>query len=315
MQSVYKADHLASFYSKNTTAQERGEATPVEEDPTGSDDGEPAEESDGEQDESDSSDDDLPLHYVGRQEDDLPLHLINNARSVSMEGRAWKRSGKKPEPVYDEDGNDITEEDPLASLRANYVWESLSDGVRVMLEGPLSKQPQNTTAFENDQRQRSKYKFYSRMSVQDEFGDIYWFDLREDVNSMAVVFYDTDSTGDKILWFADILAIYVNPSGEPMIEHGYLFDRDEIASDKSCKKFLKATERGPAGRIADNELVNCNNVYHTHAGCVEGKEQLVKSAEPPPDLPPDAFFWRRVVDLKTGREHSAASLTKAVLID
>ena len=82
------------------------------------------------------------------------------------------------------------------------------------------------------------------MSVQDEFGEVYWFDLREDVNSVVVVFYDTDNTCDKIPWFVDILEIYANPSGEPVIKHGYLFHRDEIASDKSCKRILQATERG-----------------------------------------------------------------------
>ena len=104
-----------------------------------------------------SSDDDLPLHFVRRKEDDTPLHMITNARPASMEGRAWKRSGKKPELVYDNHGNDIAEEDPLASLRANYVWESVSDWIQyVMLEGPLIKQAPASKYYNVRQRPKEK---------------------------------------------------------------------------------------------------------------------------------------------------------------
>ena len=309
MKPIYTANHMASFYRKNEARQDEGgeKGLGQEEDPP---------ELYGDEDENSDSDDDLPLQYIGLAEDELPLQVIHDSCHAEIQGRTWRRGSKKSETLYDEDGNEVAlEENPLANLRANYVWESLSDGIRVMLEGPLKRPPDGTTAFEKDTRRRGKYKFYSRMRVQDEFGDVFWFDLREDRDSMAVVFYDIDSaSGDKILWYADLLAIYVNPSGEPMVEHGYLFDRSEIARDRTCKKFLKATERGPAGRIAENELVNCNNVYHTHASCIEGKETLVHSHAPPPNLPQGAFFWRRAVDLLNDRECAPSLLSKAVRI-
>ena len=84
----------------------------------------------------------------------------------------------------------------------------------------------------------------------------------------------TQQVGDKILWYADLLGFYTTPDGMPYIEHGYLFDREEIAADKSCSKFLKSTEKGSMGKILNNEIVNCTSIYHTPAACVEGKLQI-----------------------------------------
>lgn len=149
------------------------------------------------------------------------------------------------------------------------------------------------------------------MKVQDEFGEIYSFDLSEDDNSkMAVIYYDDAPCGDKILWIADILGIYTTPEVIPYIEHGYLFDRDEIETDAACRKFLAASEKSGKGRILEDELVNCTSNYHTHAACVEGKVKVVHIAGDHDLREQGNLFWRRVVDLTTGKELPATKLRK-----
>ena len=95
----------------------------------------------------------------------------------------------------------------------------------------------------------------------------------------------------------------------PYVEHGNLFDREEIASDRSCSKILSVTEAGPSGPILENELVNCTSIYHTPACCVEGKVE-VHEIKQDQELPSSEPFWRRFVDLETGKEVPVAKLSK-----
>lgn len=69
-----------------------------------------------------------------------------------------------------------------------------------MLSRPLRKSPSPRSAAQHHGSITLRnYKFYSKMRVQDDLGDIFEFDMCEDKESMPVVYYDDDETGDKIL--------------------------------------------------------------------------------------------------------------------
>ena len=306
MKPVYQADFVAKFAKQHASSSLQA-AEGAEE---GSDGDVVAGgvESESEED----SDQDIPLSNLAA----APLRLAGSTQDRNAainlgKGRTWKRNGRAVDSVYDEDGNEIGNDDPLAARKSNFVWEDQENGIVVMLSKPKRKPPENATADKAHGQPLRKFKYFTHMKVQDEFGEIYSFDLSEDDNSeMAVIYYDDAPCGDKILWIADILGIYTTPEGIPYIEHGYLFDSDEIETDATCRKFLAATEIGSMGRILEDELVNCTSIYHTHAACVEGKVKVVQIAGDQ-DLPEQGkLFWRRVVDLTTGKELPATKLRK-----
>ena len=297
MKKIYLADFTASFAKKHAAALPAPEAA-------GNDSS--ADEAEEEEDDDDD-DDDVALSFLSA----APVRLGGTSEkgAADVHSRTWKRNGKAVQ--YDEEfGERLPDDDPLANRKANFVWEDTDNGIVVMLSGPKPKPPENTSAAKAHGVPLRKLKFYTQMRVQDEFGEIYSFDLREDASSeMAVVYYDDHPEGDKILWYADLLGFYTTPDGMPYIEHGYLFDREEIAADKSCSKFLKSTEQGGMGKILDNEIVNCTSIYHTPAACVEGKLQIHQH-RPGQDIPDSDIFWRRVVDLETGKEVPVVKLRK-----
>ena len=130
---------------------------------------------------------------------------------------------------------------------------------------------------------------------------------------MQVVFYDEDPSGDKLLVYADILSAYVTPQGEPFIEHGYLWDKDDLQRDPACSKFLSELDRP----IGERELINSLGVYHTHAGCIEGLVYLYRGSTAsclPSEHSDQEFFWDRAIDLEMGERVPATAVTKTRLL-
>ena len=301
MNDIYEADFVASFARKNTAAEEEvAAAEDGDEQQSGNEDGD----DDGS---SNNSDDDAPLSDIST----APMRLggTSGKGATDMNSRTWRRNGKAAQ-YDDEYGTKLAAPGPLAARNANSVWEDVENGIVVMLSKPKRKPPENSSADKAHDRPLRDFKFFTQMRVQDEFGEIYCFDLHEDKSSeMAVVYYDDNPVGDKVLWYADLIAFYTTPEGMPYVEHGYLFDKEEISADKACSKFLKDTEAGPLGTIRENELVNCTSIYHTPSACVEGKVQVHKHSEGE-ELPTSDLFWRRVVDLETGKEVPVVKLSK-----
>ena len=163
----------------------------------------------------------------------------------------------------------VPDDDPLASYKADYVWESPDGCHTVCFHDPIKKPPQNSAALGEHGGELSEYQFYSRMKVVNDQGKTYSFDLKKPTNEVAVVAYGEDASGDEILIYADVLGMYTKDN-EPWIEHGYFYDRAEIKRDKECRQFLKKTERGHHGKIEEKELINSVAVYHSPAEVVQG---------------------------------------------
>ena len=204
------------------------------------------------------------------------------------------------------------DEDPLASYKADFVWEStdLAAPVTVYLQKPIKKPPANSLAAEHHGGDLKDYQFYSRISVINDQGNTYSWDLAEASNEVAVVEYGEDESGDAILVYADILGVYTK-DGEPWIEHGYFYDRAEIVRDKAVKSFLKKTEKGRHGKIGKRELVNSLSVYHSPAEIVQSKASIWHGDQN--SIPAEskrAFYWRRALDINSNKEASPDKIDK-----
>ena len=177
MKKIYLADFTASFAKKHAAALPAPEAA-------GNDSS--ADEAEEEEDDDDD-DDDVALSFLSA----APVRLGGTSEkgAADVHSRTWKRNGKAVQ--YDEEfGERLPDDDPLANRKANFVWEDTDNGIVVMLSGPKPKPPENTSAAKAHGVPLRKLKFYTQMRVQDEFGEIYSFDLREDASSeMAVVYY------------------------------------------------------------------------------------------------------------------------------
>ena len=301
----------------------RNQAVSVEE---ASEDEEEQQEEQGEANLSDEEDDaplsrlvqraaeDGQLCYLG--EDSEVVVSLLAAKKPERKGDVWVKG--KRELEVDCFGQEIPDDDPLGRRRADYVWKCPEDGVTVVLRKPLRKAPTNSTAATQHGGELKDYQFFSHIKVEDDFGEVYTFDLThaEHRHTAALLFYALSNAGDKILIYGDLLGVYVTPDGVPYVEHGYLFDREDIATDLDCEAFLKKTEEGPAGPIGERELVNSPAVYHTHAGCIEGKIGLWQGSatDLPGEDPENEYFWRRAINLKTNTEVPSAMAQKALRI-
>ena len=229
----------------------------------------------------------------------------------SKGARTWKKG--ETEKRYDDWGNALPDENPLASYRGDFVWESdsLDHPVTVILEKPLKRFPPNSSAHGHHEGQhpKSAFQYYSRMRVINEQGKSIEFDLNTPNNDVAVLQYDQDESGEEILIYADVLGIYTF-EGEPWIEHGYLYDRPEIVRDKPCASFLRRTER-ELGPITETELVNSIAIYHSPAEFVQGTANVRHGLED--DLPLGVrrcFFWRRAIDISDIKAVPASRIGK-----
>ena len=319
---MYAADFIASFEKRQQRAPPREGQTEAITAPDGPEvDSEEEDDvplwllpgrSRANQDSPESDDDCTPLAVLATDhEDSAPLaSLCRPGKAASS--RTWEK-GAKPRQ-FDEWGNVVPDDDPLATRKANYVWQD-SEGVTVMLSHPVNRSRVSaSTAVSEHGGRLSDYKFYSHIRVQDDGGDQHELDLRANDNKIAVVFYDEDPAGDKVLVYADIRAIYVTPAGEPFIEHGYLWDLDDLERDPGCAYFLRGLDR-PID--ANRELVNCDSIYHTHAACVEGVAYLYRGEDStclPGRAPDDEYYWSRAIDLKLGIEICADDVGKGRLL-
>ena len=261
------------------------------------------------QDAGDSEDedpDDRPLCFLPGRPGQAP---------AAAEPKTWRKGEK--EKQFDDWGNVVPDDDPLASYKADYVWESPDGCHTVCFHDPIKKPRQNSAALGEHGGELSEYQFYSRMKVVNDQGKTYSFDLKKPTNEVAVVAYGEDASGDEILIYADVLGMYTKDN-EPWIEHGYFYDRAEIKRDKECRQFLKKTERGNHGKIEEKELINSVAVYHSPAEVVQGIA-MIWHGEDEDSLPLQkksstrAFFWRRVLDVSTSKEVSPSEIGEKLI--
>ena len=211
----------------------------------------------------------------------------------------------------------MPDDDPLASYKADFVWESPDGCQTVCFYGRMKTPPKNTTATQDHGGDLTGFQFYSRMKVVTEQGKTCCFDLNKATNDVAVVEYGEDDSGDAVLIYADILGMYTIDN-EPWIEHGYFYDLAKIERDKACRFFLKNTEKGQHGIIEEKELVNSAAVYHSPAEVVQGIATIRYGVDD--DCLPIKektsrrdFYWRRVLDVSTNKEVSVSKLAAKML--
>ena len=114
------------------------------------------------QDAGDSEDedpDDRPLCFLPGRPEQAP---------AAAEPKTWRKGEK--EKQFDDWGNVVPDDDPLASYKADYVWESPDGCHTVCFHDPIKKPPQNSAALGEHGGELSEYQFYSRMKVVNDQG-------------------------------------------------------------------------------------------------------------------------------------------------
>ena len=264
--------------------------------------------------ESDSdSDDDLPLMQQGRpartrrgaQQDDEDGCSDDETENEPAADRFWKKSSVVFQ--HDEFGAKIPDTHPLAVRNSDVVFKG-ARGEIIELNKKV-KAPKHTTVVDHCGGKLCDYEFYQKLTVYDESGDVHEIDLAEPGTPACMIRYGQDDDGDK-LQQADILSIYLPPPDRkgiqrPHIEHGYLWDWEDIQGDPDCETFVQHNDQG----FADNELVNSTSIYNSPAEFVECKILLRRGKENLEGVR-DEYFWTRVIDLASGCECDAADIEK-----
>ena len=154
------------------------------------------------------------------------------------------------------------------------------------------------------------YEFYEKLKVYDEMGQPHEIDLSKPGTPACMLRYDEDEDGDK-LQQADILSIYLPPKDKggirrPHIEHGYLWEWEDLVEDDDCKTFVECSTKP----LADKELVNSTGIYNSPAEHLECCIRVVRSAQQLTGGADDEYFWTRVIDLESGAECSVDDIEK-----
>ena len=77
--------------------------------------------------------------------DDRPLCFLPSQPGQAVKtARTWRKGEK--EKQFDDWGNVIPDDDPLATYKADFVWESPDGCQTVCFYGPMKKAPKNSTA-------------------------------------------------------------------------------------------------------------------------------------------------------------------------
>jgi hypothetical protein len=241
---------------------------------------------------------------------DTNLELTLNAIQMSP---AKKRTWRRDEAIieYDEWGQKIPDANPLAMRNADFVYTG-ERGEIVELKGKLAKPPKFTTAaIHHKHKDLSGFVFFRHMRVYDEDGVAHDFDVSCPGKTACMLRYGTHEEGEDKLQQADLLSIYIppksnlNPIEIPHIEHGYLWDWDDLVDDTECASFV----RGCTVPLKDNEVVNSREIYNSPAEYVEFPIRLFRS-ETELTGAKDEFFWTRAIDLSSGKECSIADIRK-----
>ena len=270
--------------------------------------------------EESDSDDDIPLMQqagiVGRtsnecdpsdgdEEEEQEEEEEDPADNVPIAEMFWKKS----EAVfqYDEFGVKIPHPHPLAVRNSDVVFKG-ARGEIIELNKKI-KAPKHTTAKDHCGGDLCDFEFYQKLKVYDESGDVHEIDLAKPGTPACMIRYGQDDDGDK-LQQADVLSIYLPPPDrkgirQPHIEHGYLWDWEDIRDDPECKNFVTQNDR----ELADNEVVNSTGIYNSPAEFVECKILLRHGKEHLTGVN-DEYFWTRVIDLASGCECQVDDIEK-----
>lgn len=138
-------------------------------------------------------------------------------------------------------------------------------------------------------------KFFSSLAVTDDAGVRFTFSTASPEQA-ALLHYDNNSAGDKVLAYVDIVLMYELPNSQVWVEHGYLYDRDDVAALKPAGHSF-AKKHGP---VQVNELLDTVGTFHSPAYLIEGQVMIFKSPAAAADHGADAFFCCRAWDADTG---------------
>ena len=153
------------------------------------------------------------------------------------------------------------------------------------------------------------------MRVYDVDGVAQDFDLTAPGTAACMIRYGEHHDGEDKLQHADILCIYLPPGDSeglriPHIEHGYLWDWEDLTEDPDCDSFVECCDKP----LKSNEVVNSVHIYNSPAEYVEFPINIYRS-ETKLSGDKDEFFWTRVIDLTSGTECAEADILKPLRAD
>ena len=248
--------------------------------------------------------------------DGVPLSLLATD-SHSLPSPASQRMWRKDESVaqHDEYGQKIPDPHPLAVRNSAFVYKG-ERGEIVELNKKLKNPPKYTTAASHhDCSDLAGFEFYTQMRVYDVDGIAQDFDLTAPGTAACMIRYGEHEDGEDKLQHADILCIYLPPADSeglriPHIEHGYLWDWEDLTEDPDCDSFVECCDKP----LKSNEVVNSVHIYNSPAEYVEFPINIYRSETKLAGVK-DEFFWTRVIDLTSGTECAEADILKPLRLD
>lgn len=101
----------------------------------------------------------------------------------------------------------------------------------------------------------------------------------------------------QVLSYADIGAIYELENGSLWVEHGYLWDGEDVMNCHKGKAFAVKKNGGP---VKTNELVDTKGLYHSYAYLIEDQVRLFPT-EVQANHHRGSMFCQRAWDASTGK--------------
>lgn len=101
----------------------------------------------------------------------------------------------------------------------------------------------------------------------------------------------------QVLSYCDIGAIYELENGSVWVEHGYLWDAEDVMNCTQGRSFAVKKNGGP---VKSNELVDTEGVYHSYAYLIEDQVRLFPT-EVQANHTRGSMFCQRAWDASSGK--------------
>ncbi|BDA51407.1 hypothetical protein COCOBI_18-2840 [Coccomyxa sp. Obi] len=136
------------------------------------------------------------------------------------------------------------------------------ESVQVRVEEPRRSCPKGSTAAAFHGVSQEALTYYEKLIViHHNSSSSLHFNLRQR-SHCALVYYEDAKSDEHELAYADLLYCY-SLDGDVYIEHGYLFDTEDLYQHPMGRLFLKSCQ------LSNNELVDSPGIYHSLATVIE----------------------------------------------
>ncbi|CAL8466254.1 g5790 [Coccomyxa elongata] len=179
------------------------------------------------------------------------------------------------------------------------------ESVQVRVEEPRRSCPKGSTAAAFHGVSQEALTYYEKLVVVHHNSNSslsLHFNLRQR-SHCALVYYEDANSDEQELAYADLLYCYSLHGGDVYIEHGYLFDTEDLEQHPMGQVFLESCQ------LANNELVDSPGIYHSLATVIEGefwltsrkRAQISEHSTGHKDNTTLIFFCNKAWDRDTGQ--------------